>query len=70
MTFIISKEPYMTSTAVFLAELLKFVISSSLVFIYDVKMNSKQFTVTLKQELGIYMYIIDKIIKILLLLSS
>lgn len=60
----------MTSTAVFLAELLKFVISSSLVFIYDVKMNSKQFTVTLKQELGIYIYIIDKIIKILLLLSS
>jgi len=49
----------MTSTAVFLAELLKFVISTSLVFIYDVKMNSKQFSLTLKQELGIYIYILS-----------
>ena len=45
---------YMTSTAVYLAELLKFILSSLLCYIYDSKMNNKNFILILKSEFLCY----------------
>ena len=45
---------YMASTAVYLAELLKFILSSLLCYIYDSKMNNKNFILILKSEFLCY----------------